>query len=186
LTVPDENVQFSLILPHEDSSFVDVYVHNPNTWMSGWSFQLEGADFSSITPLFDTTGYQHMFHLSENGFAFGVALEDSLIHKSTLPQALVRIEFTNPGEELCLLEQAEVTNHNRHNVQANGGGCVVPGTYCLGDVNGNGVRDVGDLLDALGVFGCSADCGAPDVDADGIVGVNDLLIMLGLYGSPCQ
>ena len=186
LTVPDENVQFSLILPHEDSSFVDVYVHNPDTWMSGWSLQIEGADFSSITPLFDTTGYRHMFHLSENGLAFGVALEDSLIHKSTLPQALVRIEFTNSGEQLCLLEQAEVTDHNRHNVMATGGGCVTPGTYCLGDVNGNGLRDVGDLLDALGVFGCSADCGAPDVDADGIVGVNDLLIMLGLYGSPCQ
>ena len=29
LLVPDEEVMFSLILPHEDSSFVDLYVAQP-------------------------------------------------------------------------------------------------------------------------------------------------------------
>jgi len=186
LTVPDESVQFSLVLPHEDSSYVDVYVHNPDTWLSGWSLNLDGAEFTSLTPLFDTTGYQHLFHLSPDGFAFGVALEDSLIHKSTLPQALVRIHFSNPVGDLCLLDNAEVTNQDRHNVEAIGGGCITPGTFCLGDVNENGLRDVGDLLEALGVFGCDTACGPADVDADGIVGVNDLLIMLGLFGQPCE
>lgn len=186
LTVPDQSVQFSLTLPHEDSSYVDVYVHNPTSWLSGWSIQLEGADFNAMTPLFDTTGFAHFFHLDPSGFAFGVALEDSLIHKSTLPQPLVRLHFENSGEEICLLEAAEVTNEDRHNVGASGGGCIAPGTFCLGDVNDNGIRDVGDLLDALGLFGCDTDCGESDVDADGIVGVNDLLIMLGLFGTPCQ
>ena len=165
---------------------MDVYVHNPDTWLSGWSLNLDGAEFTSLTPLFDTTGYQHLFHLSPDGFAFGVALEDSLIHKSTLPQALVRITFSNPVGDLCLLDNAEVTNQDRHNVEAIGGGCITPGTFCLGDVNENGLRDVGDLLEALGVFGCDSACGPADVDADGIVGVNDLLIMLGLFGQPCE
>ena len=71
-------------------------------------------------------------------------------------------------------------------MEAIGGGCITPGTFCLGDVNENGLRDVGDLLEALGVFGCDAACGPADVDADGIVGVNDLLIMLGLFGQPCE
>jgi PKD repeat protein len=186
LLVPDEQVQFSLILPHEDSSHVDIYVHNPNTWLSGWSLQLNGAQFSDLTPLFDTTGYHHLFHLSPDGFAFGVALQDSLITKSTLPQPLFRVNFSQATAELCLLENAEVTNHDRHNVSAVGGGCVIPGTFCLGDVNDNGLRDVGDLLTALGVFGCDTDCGPADVDSDGFVGVNDLLIMLGLFGEPCQ
>lgn len=186
LLVPDQSVQFSLILPHEDSSYVDVYVHNPTSWLSGWSIQLEGADFTEMTPLFDTTGYAHLFHFDASGFAFGVAMEDSLIHKSTLPQPLIRLHFESAGEEICLLEAAEVTNEDRHNVAATGGGCITPGTFCLGDVNGNGIRDVGDLLNALGVFGCDADCGPSDVDSDGIVGVNDLLIMLGLFGTPCQ
>lgn len=69
---------------------------------------------------------------------------------------------------------------------ATGGGCVTPSAFCLGDVNDNGIRDVGDLLTALGVFGCEDACGPADVDTDGIVGVNDLLIMLGLFGEPCQ
>ena len=36
-------VQFSLVLPHEDSSYVDVYVHNPDTWLGRWSLNLDGA-----------------------------------------------------------------------------------------------------------------------------------------------
>lgn len=186
LTVPGEEVEFSLVLPHEDSSYVEVYVQNPTAWISGWSVQLSGATFSDLVPLFDTTGYQHLFHLSADGFAFGVALEDSLIHKSTLPQALFRVSFSGAAENLCLLETAEVTNEDRHNVTAIAGGCVTPDAFCLGDVNDNGLRDVGDLLTALGVFGCEEACGPADVDTDGIVGVNDLLIMLGLFGEPCQ
>ena len=186
LLVPDEEVAFSLTFPHEDSSFVDVHVHNPQTWLSAWSIQLEGATFTEMMPLFDTTGYQHYFHLGSNGLAFGVALEDSLIHKSSLPQPLVRIHFTDAAEEICLLDVSEVANHDRHNVATVSTGCVIPGTFCLGDVNDNGIRDVGDLLVALGVFGCNVDCGPADVDEDGVVGVNDLLIMLSLFGDPCQ
>ena len=186
LLVPDEEVAFSLTFPHEDSSFVDVYVHNPQTWLSAWSIRLQGATFTEMTPLFDTTGYQHYFHLGSNGLAFGVAMEDSLIHKSSLPQPLVRIHFTDAGEEICLLDDSEVTNHDRHNVATVSTGCVIPGTFCLGDINDNGIRDVGDLLVALGVFGCDVDCGPADVDEDGVVGVNDLLIMLSLFGDPCQ
>ena len=186
LTVPDEQVQFSLILPHEDSSYVEVYVHNPNTWLSGWSVELDGAQFSNLVPLFDTTGYHHLFHLSPEGRAFGVALQDSLISKSTLPQPLFRVDFTASTGTLCLLDVSEVTNQDRHNVASVSTGCVTPGAYCLGDVNGNGIRDVGDLLTALSIFGCDDDCGTADVDADGLVGVNDLLIMLGLFGEPCQ
>lgn len=186
LLVPDQSVAFTLVLPHEDSSYVDIHVQNPATWLSGWSIQLTGADFDGLTPLFDTTGYQHHFALSPSGFAFGVALGDSLIHKSTQPQPLFRVQFSGAMEDICLLDLAEVTNEDRHNVAAVSGGCVTPGLFCLGDVNDNGIRDVGDLLTALGVFGCDAGCGPADVDTDGIVGVNDLLIMLGLFGVPCQ
>ncbi len=51
----------------------------------------------------------------------------------------------------------------------------------IGDVNGDGVIDVGDLLDVLGSWGpCPAppqECRA-DVDGDGAVGVSDLLLVL--------
>ena len=133
LTVPDQSVQFSLVLPHEDSSYVDVYVHNPTSWLSGWSIQLARGHFTEMTPLFDTTGYAHLFHFDANGFAFGVAMEDSLIHKSTLPQPLIRFHFEWRLEKsLCLLEAAEVTNEDRHNVAATGGWLHHPGNLLPG------------------------------------------------------
>jgi hypothetical protein len=54
----------------------------------------------------------------------------------------------------------------------------------LGDLNGDGVVDVSDLLILLGAWGpCppSGDCPA-DLDGDGAVNVSDLLILLGNWG----
>ena len=98
------------------------------------------------SPCLIPQGYAHLFHMNPSGMAFGVALEDSLIHKSTFPQPLVRLSFHDAAGDICLLDVAEVTNADRHNVAASATGCVTPGTFCLGDVNDNGIRDVGDLL----------------------------------------
>ncbi len=54
-------------------------------------------------------------------------------------------------------------------------GCAV-----IGDVNGDGVVDVDDvlqLINAWGACGLGQPCPA-DLDGDGVVGVNDMLIVL--------
>jgi hypothetical protein len=48
-----------------------------------------------------------------------------------------------------------------------------------GDLNGDGIVDINDLLDLLGQLGCQLDC-TGDLDGDGLVTIWDLLIMLGL------
>jgi hypothetical protein len=50
---------------------------------------------------------------------------------------------------------------------------------CDGDLNGDAVVDVEDLLDLLGNWGSS---GTGDINEDGIVDVEDLLILLGNWG----
>jgi len=69
-----------------------------------------------------------------------------------------------------------------------GTGCTVShsGTVgCPGDLDGDNLVGVSDILQLLGSFGCSGPCGAPDVNADGAVNVTDVLFLLGLFGSSC-
>ena len=52
----------------------------------------------------------------------------------------------------------------------------------LGDLNGDGIVGVGDLLILLASWGpCKGDCPA-DLDGNGFVGIGDLLILLANWG----
>jgi hypothetical protein len=51
---------------------------------------------------------------------------------------------------------------------------------CPGDVNGDGVVDLGDLLALLGAWGEGG--GDADLNDDGVVDVSDLLLLLAAWG----
>ena len=55
---------------------------------------------------------------------------------------------------------------------------------CLGDLTGDGVVSVEDMLFLLSDFGCVTDCNA-DVDLDDAVTIADLLQLLSAFGEPC-
>jgi hypothetical protein len=51
----------------------------------------------------------------------------------------------------------------------------------LGDITGDGIIDVSDILALIGSWGsCSGDCPA-DLNGDGVVGVSDLLLLLSYW-----
>ncbi|MCH2134257.1 MAG: PQQ-dependent sugar dehydrogenase [Phycisphaerales bacterium] len=54
---------------------------------------------------------------------------------------------------------------------------------CVGDCDGNGTRDVNDLLALLADFGNPSDC---DLNDDGVISVDDILTLLANYGVPCE
>lgn len=54
---------------------------------------------------------------------------------------------------------------------------------CTADIDGSGVVDVNDLLEAIGNWGECIDCPA-DLNQDGFVDVTDLLLIVGSWG-PC-
>ena len=67
-------------------------------------------------------------------------------------------------------------------------GCTVATTGtvgCPGDLDGDFIVGVSDILQLLGAFGCTDECGPSDVNADGAVNVTDVLFLLGLFGSVC-
>ena len=55
---------------------------------------------------------------------------------------------------------------------------------CMGDFNGDGDRNVADLLLMLGEFGCTQNC-TVDLNGDGTVNSADFLDFLGLFGNAC-
>ena len=56
------------------------------------------------------------------------------------------------------------------------------GSPAVGDITGDGVVGVDDLLDLIASFGPCAGCPA-DVNGDGVVGVDDFLIVLAAWGT---
>ena len=55
---------------------------------------------------------------------------------------------------------------------------------CVGDLTGDGIVSVEDMLFLLSDFGCVTDCNA-DVDLDNAVTISDLLQLLSAFGEPC-
>ena len=72
--------------------------------------------------------------------------------------------------------------------------CQTPLPPCSGDVNGNGVVEVGDVLEVLTYFGLSGESyftvlnrtgTAADVNGDNRVAVVDVLTVLSMFGRVC-
>jgi len=55
---------------------------------------------------------------------------------------------------------------------------------CPGDMDGDGVVTVSDILDVLSEFGCVDGC-AMDINGDGSVNVTDVLAVLSAFGTAC-
>ena len=64
------------------------------------------------------------------------------------------------------------------------GSCEYTSCACTGDINGDGVITVADVLLVLSEFGCLSGCTA-DVDGDTYVNVADILLLLAAFGTAC-
>jgi len=60
---------------------------------------------------------------------------------------------------------------------------VQPGQACLGDVNGNGIVNVDDLLAVINAWGSTTPGHAADVTGNGVINVDDLLAVINAWGS---
>lgn len=56
---------------------------------------------------------------------------------------------------------------------------------CFGDINGDGERDVADLLFITGSYGSSGENIPGDINGDGAVNASDILDFIGVYGTSC-
>jgi hypothetical protein len=97
-----------------------------------------------------------------------------LVSDYVTPTAEINVRFVVDDEG-----NNSITNAGIDNLQVEEFGCG--GEPCPGDMNGDGVVNVSDLLILLGAWGPCSGCDE-DLNGDGVVNVSDLLILLGAWG----
>ncbi len=91
---------------------------------------------------------------------------------------VVRMDASNDSDEAYLFDNVLL-------YECEGGGDPCP---CVGDLDGDGDRDISDLaalLSAFGLTGPPGSLGCADTDGDGDVDISDLASLLGAFGVPC-
>tara|TARA_Y100000589_G_scaffold329326_2_gene375539 strand:+ start:486 stop:2948 length:2463 start_codon:yes stop_codon:yes gene_type:complete len=105
---------------------------------------------------------------------FGNTWQDTDVHSFTYEPVLDCNE--NGVSDVC-----DILNGSSQDSDGNGVPDECDGD-CLGDVNGDNIINVDDVLVTLGNYGGS---GAGDANGDGQINVDDLLVILGEFGSDC-
>jgi len=93
------------------------------------------------------------------------------------------LDLDGDGDTLELLPIDFLSNLRLGGMQVDMGAIEYHAPYCLGDLNGNSVVNVTDLLIVIDQWGSSNTLA--DLNNDGVVDVSDLLILVGDWG-PCE
>jgi hypothetical protein len=125
-----------------------------------------------------------------NGIVTGVSLDTSgntqwtpsFSSVASTPSSKSRMVAASTGDGVLLAWQDDRSGANDiYGQRVNSDGSLGNSTSCAGDIDGDGVVGVIDLLTAIGVWGPCSNCNA-DIDGDGNVGVSDLLSIIGQWG----
>ena len=93
------------------------------------------------------------------------------------------VDLDGDGDFLELLPIDFLSDLRIGGMQVDMGAIEYHAPHCLGDLNGNSVVNVTDLLIVIDQWGLTNS--PADVNEDGIVDVTDLLIVIGNWG-PCE
>lgn len=108
----------------------------------------------------------------------------AIVPVSSMPSSKSRIAITSTGDGVLLAWQDDRTGVNDiYGQRINANGTLGSAqTNCSGDINGDSVVGVSDLLIVIDAWGaCGFVCEA-DLDEDGFVGVSDLLVLIDQWG----
>ena len=94
-------------------------------------------------------------------------------------------EFTGIGGVWAISNEGQIAGSGGHQTFGTSAIRLTPIAALVGDLDGDGVVGVSDLLILLGNWGLCEDCNdcIADLNGDCVVGVKDLLFLLGAWGS---
>lgn len=80
--------------------------------------------------------------------------------------------------------EQDACNYNSE-ANENDGSCEYTSCQCVGDLDGDSLVGVSDILQLLSLFGCTANCEMADINNNGLVGSADVLLVLAQFGNTC-
>lgn len=185
---PAHNVTLEIGAVNAAEGYVDVYVTNPDNRIVGYEFTVSGITIQSVQNLADPADYDVTPQSSLGGSkVIGLSMNDQSLPKNITAVPLCRIYyFSTTGDNACVSSIVDIVNEDYHNTVTTIGQCLaLEAAPCIGDLNNDGTVAVADLLEVLGEFGCTVDCGPADINSDGQVDSGDILAMLANYGTDC-
>jgi hypothetical protein len=169
ITLTTEEDQW--IEPFEAGADIEINTNKGGGWCVEW-FIYDGDEM----PI-EEGNKVLLAQLTTNGNLWGTLSLDYLVDGvQPIVDTDYGMSFGSPDELLIGCTDENALNYDPvANVNY---GCL----YVEGDMNGDGVVDISDILDLLGQLGCMEDCGGADLNGDGIVNIWDLLMILGFFG----
>lgn len=122
-----DTTTFSIGNVNFNENYLDVHVKNPYNRIVGYQFLLTGLEITSVVSIADPIGYPITPSFLLGGQeVIGLSYQDSSLAKSPEFQALCRVYFINPEDEICIDPVVDVVNEDYHTTLHNVvDGCVI-------------------------------------------------------------
>ncbi|MEE2907254.1 MAG: proprotein convertase P-domain-containing protein [Planctomycetota bacterium] len=104
--------------------------------------------------------------------------DDSPVDAGTVSQVCLLLESSPDCNNNGVADSDDIANGSSQDVDGNG---IPDECECPGDVTGEGVIDIEDILLVIGAFGQTG--GIADIDGSGIVDIADILIVIEGWGN---
>ena len=187
---PFDTTHFTIAEVNWDEQYMDVHVKNPDARILGYQLEFDGLQISQTESLLDPS-YAYTgspSHAPGGDQVLTVTYDGMSIAKNTSYVPLLRVHWIgNANGMVCLSGYTEVVNDFLQKTLINlDNPCQEQSTQaCVGDMDGDLVVTVSDVLDVLSEFGCASAC-TMDINGDGSTNVTDVLLVLSAFGTACN
>lgn len=148
---------------------------NTSSWPTGWATAVGGTYTATVNLLEPIGGIGTWTFGIGNGWS-GSVLSGYVM--TVVPDQFCAFELVTGCTDVTACNYAPEAT-------VDDGTCEpAPCSDCAGDLNGDGLVSVADVLVLLGDFGCTDGC-AGDANGDGVTNISDLLVILSAFGVPC-
>ena len=173
-----------------EAQWFDVLVRNPDSRIYGYQLAFDGLQISITESLLDVAdGYTGAPAPAPGGQeVLTLSYDGTSIPKHTTYTPLLRVHWVgNANGMVCLSGVSEVVNEWLQTtlVDLDDPCQEQVNSACPGDLDGDLVVTVSDILNVLSEFGWAAKCTA-DLNGDGAVNVTDVLLVLSAFGTSCN
>jgi hypothetical protein len=185
---PFDTTHFTIAEVNWDAQYLDVHVKNPDARIFGYQLELDGLQISQTESLVDGAYTGAPSHAPGGSKVLTVSYDGSTIPKNTVYVPLVRIYWIGSANGMvCLSGYTEVVNDflQKTLIDLENPCQEQSDQDCVGDMDGDGVVAVSDVLSVLSEFGCNTKC-TMDINGDGSTNVTDVLLVLSAFGTACN